>query len=115
MGEDQRAESTVVTDSTEAEQIREDIEATREELGNTVAALSAKTDIKAQAKRKVDETKATVADKKDELLGKARETSPDSAVTAAAGASEKARENPLPVAALGAFVLGFLAGRTSKR
>lgn len=78
-------------------------------------ALSAKTDVKAQAKQKVDETKAAVSDKKDELLGKAKEASPQGAATAVAGASSQARQNPLPVAAAGAFVFGFLAGRVSKR
>jgi len=39
------------------EEIRADIEHTREELGDTVEALAAKTDIKAQAKAKVQHTK----------------------------------------------------------
>ena len=38
-------------------EIRQDIEQTREELGDTVEALAAKTDVKAQARAKVDETK----------------------------------------------------------
>jgi hypothetical protein len=39
------------------EEIRQDIEQTREELGETVEALAAKTDVKAQARAKVDDTK----------------------------------------------------------
>jgi transcriptional regulator with XRE-family HTH domain len=105
---------TPVTDTQDPEQIKEQIEATREELGDTVEALAAKTDVKAQAKRKVEQTKASVAAKKDELLGKARETSPDAAVSTLSGASSKARENPLPVAVAGAFVLGFVAGRLTR-
>ncbi len=115
MGKDPGASSTAVTDNTDPEQIREEIESTREELGDTVAALSAKTDVKAQAKRKVDETKATVAEKKDELLGKAKAASPQSAATAVTGVSKQAKQYPLPVAAAGTFVFGFLAGRISKR
>jgi hypothetical protein len=42
------------------EQIRAEIDATREELGDTVEALAAKTDVKAQAKAKVEDTKAQV-------------------------------------------------------
>ena len=121
MGEDQGAGGTGVTDAEEQtrtddpEQIKQQIEATREELGDTVEALAAKTDVKAQAKRKVQDTKATLASKKDELLGKARGASPETAVSAAADASTKARENPLPVAVAGAFALGFLAGKLTKR
>ena len=103
-----------MTDADGPEQIREQIEATREELGDTVEALAAKTDVKAQTKRKVDETKASIADKKADLLGKARGASPDAAVSAASGAGQKARENPLPVAVAGAFALGFLAAWLTK-
>ena len=39
------------------EQIRADIDATREELGDTVEALAEKTDVKAQAKAKVEDVK----------------------------------------------------------
>ncbi len=97
------------------EQIQEEIEQTRTELGDTVEALAQKADVKAQAKRKVQETKASVADRKDELLGKATEVSPDTAVSVAAQASHKARANPLPLAALSAFAAGFVAGRLSRR
>ena len=40
------------------EQILEDIESTREELGETVQALAAKTDVRAHAKRRIEEAKA---------------------------------------------------------
>lgn len=114
MGKEPSAGGTAVSDTQETEQLKEQIEATREELGETVEALAAKTDVKAQAKRKVEEAKASVAGKKDELLGKAKEASPDTALSAATGASQKARENPLPVAVAGAFALGFLAGRLTR-
>jgi hypothetical protein len=114
MGEDPGAKRAPVTDSGDPAQIREEIESTRQELGDTVAALSAKADVKAQAKQKIEDTKATVADKKDELLGKAHEASPQTAVTAASRVSEQARQNPLTLAAAGAFAFGFLAGRASK-
>jgi ElaB/YqjD/DUF883 family membrane-anchored ribosome-binding protein len=45
------------------EDIEADIEATRQELGETVEALSAKLDVKQQARNKVDETKQRVAEK----------------------------------------------------
>jgi ElaB/YqjD/DUF883 family membrane-anchored ribosome-binding protein len=104
-----------MTGTREPDQIRADIEASRQELGDTVEALAEKADVKAQTKRKLDETKASVAEKKDELLDSARQVSPDAAVSAASGATQKARENPFPLAVAGAFVVGFLAGRISSR
>jgi Protein of unknown function (DUF3618) len=114
MGKDPSTGGTAVTESQDPEQIKQQIEETREELGDTVEALAAKTDVKAQAKRKVEETKASVASKKEELLGKAREASPESAVSVASGATQKAREKALPVAVAGAFALGFVAGRLTR-
>jgi ElaB/YqjD/DUF883 family membrane-anchored ribosome-binding protein len=72
--------------------IREEIEDTREELGETVAAVAERTDVKKQAQAK-----------KDELKGRATEK--------ASEAKAKAQENPVPVAAAGAFVAGLLLGR----
>jgi len=93
------------------EEIQADIERTRRELGDTAAAAAQKADVKAQAKAKVDETKQRVADKKDEVVGKAKEASPDSASQVAGQAANTAKENPLPFAAGAAFVAGFLLGR----
>ena len=104
-----------MTEERGPDQIREDIEATREELGDTVEALAAKTDVKAQAQQKLDETKAQASARKDEFIDRARQISPESAVQAATGAQQKARENPLPVAAAGGFVLGFLIGRVTSK
>ncbi|MBV9334960.1 MAG: DUF3618 domain-containing protein [Solirubrobacterales bacterium] len=104
-----------VTGSGDPEEIRREIEATREELGDTVAALAAKADVKSQAKQKFQDTKAAVVGKKDELAGKAKQASPQTASTAATSASQKARENPVPVTAAGAFAFGFLAGWVMRR
>ena len=115
MGKDPGTGSTTVSEARGPEQLREEIEATREELGDTVEALAEKTDVKAHVKRSIENTKASVAGKKDELLGKAKQTSPDAAVSAAGEVSHKAGENPVPLAAAGAFIAGFLAGRISSR
>jgi ElaB/YqjD/DUF883 family membrane-anchored ribosome-binding protein len=104
-----------VTEAKDPEQLREEIEETRRELGDTVEALAAKADVKTRMKDKVAATKESAAQKKDDLLGKARETSPDSVTAGASQATQKAKENPLPVAAAGAFVGGFLLGRLTKR
>jgi ElaB/YqjD/DUF883 family membrane-anchored ribosome-binding protein len=125
MGQDPSTGSAAVTGAAgqpapaegarEPEEIQREIEQTREELGDTVEALAHKTDVKAQAKQKLDETKASVSETRDRVFGKAKEASPDSATTAAAQVSQKARENPLLVAALGALAAGFLIGRATRR
>jgi ElaB/YqjD/DUF883 family membrane-anchored ribosome-binding protein len=48
------------TGSAQQEDLRRDIEHTREELGATVEALSHKADVKAQVREKVDEGKKQV-------------------------------------------------------
>ena len=63
----------------------------------------------------MEATKSSVAEKKDQLLGKARDVSPDSAAGAASQVSEKARANPLPLAAAGAFLAGLVIGRSRER
>ena len=107
--------SRAAVDPADPEQIRAEIEDTRRELGETVAALSAKTDVKAQAKQRIDDTKAAIADKRDEALGKVREISPDSVAAVASTGGQKARRNPLPLAVAGAFAAGLLIGRLLHR
>jgi hypothetical protein len=104
-----------MTEQRDPEQIQQEIEATRAELGETVAALAQKADVKAQARSKLQQTRATVSARTDQALTRAREASPDSAGSAAVRLSQGAKANPLPVAALGAFAVGFLAGRLAKR
>lgn len=50
--------------------IQADIEATRHELGQTVEALTARLDVKQQAKQKVDDTKKSIIDTADSLRSK---------------------------------------------
>ena len=59
MGESQgpAGEKVMAEEDRTPEQVREEIEHTRSELGDTVAELAAKTDVKAQAQRAVDNAK----------------------------------------------------------
>jgi ElaB/YqjD/DUF883 family membrane-anchored ribosome-binding protein len=95
--------------------LRAEIEQTRRELGDTVAALAEKTDVKARAREKVAELRHGVTDKKTELMGRARESTPDGAGSAAEQVRAKATQNPVPTAAIAAFVGGLLLGRLTKR
>jgi hypothetical protein len=117
--------------------IRDDIEQTREELGDTAAALAQKADVKGQTKAKASKAKGkakakateakqkastkaeamkqTAAAKKDEVAGKAQEATPDSVGTGVQQAQRYARENPAALAIGGAFVAGFFLGRRRSR
>jgi Protein of unknown function (DUF3618) len=82
------------------EEIRRDIEQTREEVGDTVEALAAKTDVKAQAHARVEDIKANV-----------REHAPASAQEGVA----KAGEHKLVLLGAGALLVAFWLGRRSGR
>jgi len=93
-----RDETTAATpnDDRGPEEIRREIEHTREELGDTVAALAAKTDVKAQAQQGVEEAKQSVRDKVDDVKAAAQEKvhgARDTAQEKVAGARSAAQEN----------------------
>lgn len=60
MGEEQGPVGTPLTGDRDPEQIRQEIEATRLELGDTIEALAAKADVKAIAHEKVQSAKARI-------------------------------------------------------
>ena len=119
MGQDPSQGQSQLTDEQKSpEELRAEIEEVREDLGDTAAALAAKTDVKARAREKADALKQSAAAKKDDLLSKTgRSPSPNG--TSGPGVLEqartKARENPVPVAALGALIGGFAIGRLTRR
>jgi ElaB/YqjD/DUF883 family membrane-anchored ribosome-binding protein len=93
-------------DERSPEEIRADIEQTREDLGDTVEALAAKTDVKGQAKAKLESVKDKVGGAKDG----AADRTPDSAREGFAQAKDTATSNPVPTAAVAAFVGGLVVG-----
>jgi ElaB/YqjD/DUF883 family membrane-anchored ribosome-binding protein len=105
------------------DEIRADIEQSREELGDTVEALAAKTDVKAQAQAKVDDVKdqarakvQSVKEKVGSAKDGAGERTPESAAQGFEQLRTKANEKPVHSAAAAAFVAGLLVGRiTAKR
>jgi ElaB/YqjD/DUF883 family membrane-anchored ribosome-binding protein len=107
-------------------EIQAEIDATREELGDTVAAVADKADIKKQAKAKLSETKESVGAKTDQakskvaettgsLSDRAQEATPESAAAGAQQAQQFAKENPVPLAIAGAFLAGFALARLLSR
>jgi len=102
-------------DTRSAEEIRADIEQTREEVGETVEALAAKTDVKAQARTKVDEVKSNAKAKVDEVKAKAQSSTPQSAQQGGQQVVTKVRENPAPLVLGAAVLVAFLIGRRTAR
>jgi ElaB/YqjD/DUF883 family membrane-anchored ribosome-binding protein len=102
-------------ESRSPEQIRADIEETRSEVGDTVEALAAKTDVKTQAKERIEELKGNVRQRGEQLKTRAQSTTPESAQQGAGQAVARVRENPAPFAIGGAVLLGFLLGRLTGR
>ena len=87
--------------------IREEIEQTRSQMGDTIEAIGYKTDVKSRAKDSVSEKTDAVKEKVGSVMGRASDAAPSSGdVKRAAGT---AQENPLGLA-LGAVAVGFVAG-----
>ena len=125
MGQGEGQERTGLTEEAEKSpaQLRAEIEDIREDLGNTAAALAAKTDVKTRAREKADELKRSATAKKDELWSKRKGSAsgdgaaglPARTSSAATAVRTAATRNPVPTAALGALIGGFVLGRLTGR
>jgi ElaB/YqjD/DUF883 family membrane-anchored ribosome-binding protein len=93
------------------EEIRADIEQTRQEVGDTVEALARKSDVKGQAQQRIADAKANVRRKREELGARAKSTTPQSGQQIVT----MAREHPAPLAIGGAVLAGFVLGRMTGR
>lgn len=103
MGEDPREDRQAVdTAERTPEQIEAEIEQTRRDLGDTVAAVAEKADVKAQAKAKVEDAKARL-----------RAKAPSSAGDGASQVGRVASENRRPLVIGGAVLVAFLLGRAA--
>ncbi len=89
-------------DTRTPEEIRHDIEQTREELADTAAALAYKADVKARTQDKVDEMKAHAAERVQEARA--------SVTGAPQSTKEAVRSNPVPFAATAVALLSFALG-----
>jgi hypothetical protein len=109
MGEDPRQVGEAVDEEPRTpEQIEADIERTRREMGDTVAAVAEKADVKAQAKSKVEETKARIREK-------AQSAAPSSAGDGAGKVATAAKDNRRALIIGGAVLVAFLLGRSTGR
>jgi ElaB/YqjD/DUF883 family membrane-anchored ribosome-binding protein len=101
-------------DQRNEEALRREIAETRQRLAETAAALAEKSDVKAHARQRVQDVKYGALHKKDELVGKAKATSPDTARSGAQRAASTVRENPMALYVGLALLLGFLLGRRGR-
>jgi phage tail protein X len=92
-------------------QIRQDIEVTRAQMGDTVEALSYKTDVKARTKDSVTDKVEAVKSKVGLAGSKVGDATPsgEDVKQGARRAAGIAQENPIGLA-LGAVAVGFVAG-----
>lgn len=109
-------------DQRSPEEIQADIERTREELGDTAAALAGKADVKGQAKAKVEDAKASVSEAasgfadKAQRLGSEAQGDPFGTVrTGADSALHRVRQNPMAVAFLAIVAAALLLGLIVRR
>jgi Protein of unknown function (DUF3618) len=103
MGEDPREDGEgVETEQRTPEEIEADIERTRRDMGDTVAAVAEKADVKGQAKAKVEDAKARI-----------KAAAPDSAGGSAGTVGRVASENRRPLIIGGAVLVAFLLGRAA--
>ncbi len=118
-----RTSGPAVGEQTRADELREEIEQTREELGETVEALAAKTDVKARAKAKIEDVKHDAKTKVAAVKERAASADPSTTTpeikqraTAVGGQLKRtAAENPVTTKIACAFVAGLLAGVLLKR
>jgi hypothetical protein len=112
MDEATRKGSTTVNQEEQRspEQIRDDIEETREELGDTAAAIAGKTDVKGQAKARVENVKQGVKQKQEEFAAKTKGAAPESVSSGTSQVASTAQENPVPLMLAAAFGAGLVLG-----
>ena len=101
--------------SNSPEALRAERDATREQMGDTVEALAAKTDVKARAEDRVGGIKQDARAKADQIKEKVTSVTPESARQSGGELVAKAKANPLPIAGAAALLLAFAIGRRSAR
>lgn len=102
---------TDVPDERSTETIQADILETREQLGDTVAALGHKSDVKGRAEERITETRERVTGAGKDAAAKAQQAMPTSAQDGMEKAREFVRRRPVEVSAAVGFLAGLAIGR----
>ena len=106
----------MTTTPDDQQELEKEIEQTREQLGQTVEALTAKVDVKARAQQELGQLTARLKGKVTEATRQLRlQDRANQAKQQAAQAGQQIRKRPVPAAAtvgvIGALVLFFTVGR----
>jgi hypothetical protein len=110
----------VTTSPEDQQELEKEIDQTREQLGQTVEALTAKVDVRARAQQKLSQLTARLKGKAIEARDKAKQLRPpgnlpDKAKRQATQAGQQIKKRPAPAAAsasgIVALVLFFIAIR----
>jgi hypothetical protein len=112
---DVRSDEPEISD--DPDEIRQQIDQTRAELGETVEALAAKADVKAQVKEKVATAKEQAQEKAAAAKTRISEVDRDEARQALASVPERVKSRPLPavLAAGGLFLTWMIRRRRRAR
>ncbi|GAA0369057.1 hypothetical protein GCM10009530_18840 [Microbispora corallina] len=102
-------------DRDEISEVREEIERTRDHLGDTIEALAAKADVRARAQERVHETAMAARAKAAGMADRVREATPAQVRDTAVKAAQGAKRRPGVLAAAGAAVTGLLVLRRFTR
>jgi ElaB/YqjD/DUF883 family membrane-anchored ribosome-binding protein len=103
------------------DQLQREIEETRADVGDTVDALAQKADVKARVSEKVEQRKAALRERQEDIRARvtgarkrASSTTPDEAKRAASQMANTAEKRPFPAIAV-ALGVGLLIGRAIGR
>ncbi|MEU8276134.1 DUF3618 domain-containing protein [Microbispora bryophytorum] len=99
----------------EIAEVRQEIERTRDHLGDTIEALAAKADVKARAQERVHATTAAARARMAGVTGRVREAAPQPLRGAAGRVGEQAKSRPGLIAAAGAAGTALLLLRRFTR
>lgn len=92
--------------------VRQDIERTRDDLGDTIEALAAKADIRARARERIHATTTRARGKASTVADRVRSVAPEPVRGAACKVGEQARRHPRTAAAsVGAAAAGLVIAR----
>ncbi|WOX07384.1 DUF3618 domain-containing protein [Streptomyces sp. N50] len=103
-------EATPATDEPRAQ-----VEATREELGETVEALAAKADVKTRAEEKTAQAQAQLRDKASHVVHVVQDKTPEPVREKAGQGLQAARANRAPLLAAAGALIALLLIRRSRK
>ena len=97
------------------ETIQADIAQTRDAIGDTVAALGYKTDVKGRAEERIAETKERISGAAEDAAARAQQAMPDAARDGADKARQLVRRQPVAIAAIAVALSALVVALVVRR